>query len=495
MEEKPRRDGQDLMDVELQQPVPHQPSGTQSDASCELSTSSDQQHEDGKGRGTHLVDWEGDNDPENPMNWPDSKKWTNIIVLSSLSVVTPLGSSMFAPGIPSIMKEFRDSSTVTATFLLSIYILGFAVGPLFVAPLSEIYGRRHLYIYANIIFALFTIGAALSNSVGMLLAFRLLMGLSGVVPLTIGSGTIADMVSVEKRGRAVSLWAMGPLLGPCAGPAAGGFLIRAAGWRWVFWLIAILSGILIPITFFCLRETYAPVLLDQRAHRFREKTGDPHVRSVLGVQSTRSEKFRLAAVLRCTSPYPISYGILYLLIATFTYVYTEEYGFDEGSSGLVFLPAGLGMVIGVLGFGQLVDLVVKRTKARGLQHRPEDRLNPIISIPCSLAMPIGLFIYGWTIQKGIHWIVPMLGVLVICIGLMGIMTCIQNYLIDAFPKYAASVSAALAILRSLLGALLPLSCIGWGNSVLGFIALGLVPIPVLLYVFGSRLRAKFQVRL
>ena len=138
------------------------------------------------------------------------------------------------------MEEFHDDSSITATFLLSIYVLGFAFGPLLVAPISEVYGRRYLYIYANMLFAVFTIGAAMSTSVAMLLAFRLLMGLSGVVPLTIGSGSIADMMPTQQRGRAVSLWALGPLLGPCIGPVAGGYLTRAAGWRWVFWLISIL---------------------------------------------------------------------------------------------------------------------------------------------------------------------------------------------------------------------------------------------------------------
>lgn len=147
---------------------------------------------------------------------------------------------MFAPGIPAIMVEFKSTSTITATFLVSIYILGFAFGPLLAAPLSEIYGRRALYIWGNIFFAIFTVGTALSNGIGMLLAFRFLMGTAGSVPITIGSGSIADMMAVEHRGRALSVWALGPLLGPCIGPVAGGFLIRAAGWRWVYWLIVIL---------------------------------------------------------------------------------------------------------------------------------------------------------------------------------------------------------------------------------------------------------------
>lgn len=147
---------------------------------------------------------------------------------------------MFAPGIPKIMREFNETSPTLATFVVSVYILGFAFGPLVVAPLSEVYGRVPLYTWGNLLFTIFTIATALSKNMDMMLAFRFLMGLAGSVPITIGSGTIADLMPVEKRGRAMSVWALGPLLGPCIGPVAGGYLIQGASWRWVFWLVAIL---------------------------------------------------------------------------------------------------------------------------------------------------------------------------------------------------------------------------------------------------------------
>jgi MFS family permease len=125
---------------------------------------------------------------------------------------------MFAPGIPDILVEFHSTSTTIATFLLSVYILGFAFGPLVIAPLSEVLGRRPLYFWGNVLFTLFTVGTALSNGIPMMMVFRLLMGLAGAVPVTIGSGSIADIMPVEKRGRAMAVWALGPLLGPCLGP-------------------------------------------------------------------------------------------------------------------------------------------------------------------------------------------------------------------------------------------------------------------------------------
>ena len=204
---------------------------------------------------------------------------------------------MFAPGIPRILEEFHETSSVTATFLLSIYILGFAFGPLLVAPMSEIHGRSLLYNIGNVFFTIFTICTALSNSIGMLMAFRFLMGLAGSVPITIGSGSIADMMPVEMRGRAMAAWALGPLLGTWIGPVAGGYLIRAAVWRWVYWLIAIIAGIITVFTYFTLKESYAPVILERKARRLRKETGNEALRSALaGNATTPTEKLKAAIV-------------------------------------------------------------------------------------------------------------------------------------------------------------------------------------------------------
>ncbi|KAL2016341.1 hypothetical protein VTK56DRAFT_3853 [Thermocarpiscus australiensis] len=471
---------------------------------------------EGEDKDPNIVSWDGPDDPANPLNWTNRKKWSNIAVLSVLTFITPLGSSMFAPGIPRILAEFHETSPTTATFIMSVYILGFAFGPLLVAPMSEIYGRSLLYILGTVLFTIFSVGTALSNSIGMMMAFRFLMGLAGSVPITIGSGSIADMMPVEMRGRAMAAWALGPLLGPCVGPVAGGYLIGAAGWRWVYWLITIVAGVISVFTFFTLRESYAPVILERKAARLRKETGNQALRSQYAdSSSSAADKFKNAIVrpLKLLTLTPIvtlmslyvaiAYGILYLLFSTFSLVYPRYYGFDEGESGLVFIPSALGMTLGIGIFGALSDKLVKSNLDRGERHRPEIRLTPWFTLPAGTTIPIGLFIYGWTIQNHVHWIVPMIGVLIFAMGLMGVMMCIQNFLLDVYPRQAASVTAALAVLRSLAGALLPLCALdmysaldmGWGNSLLGFISLGLVPIPLLFYIFGERIIKRFDPKL
>ena len=146
---------------------------------------------------------------------------------------------MLAPGVQLVMKEFHTSSTTFATFVVSIFVLGFACGPLLLAPLSELYGRVLIYHITNVLFLAFTILCAVSQNQSMLLAFRFLSGFTGVATITIGPGTIADIMPREKRGKAISIWSVGTILGPMIGPIIGGYVAEVAGWRWIFWVISI----------------------------------------------------------------------------------------------------------------------------------------------------------------------------------------------------------------------------------------------------------------
>ncbi|KXH60647.1 polyamine transporter 3 [Colletotrichum nymphaeae SA-01] len=461
----------------------------------------------------NIVTWDGPDDPQNPMNWPDSRKWINLALMSLLTIISPLGSSMFAPGIPRILAEFKTNDSLIATFITSIYFLGFAFGPLVVAPLSELYGRVYIYHISNVLFVSFCVGAALSTSIDMLMAFRFLMGVVGSVPTTIGVGSIVDVMPIEKRGRSISLWAIGPLLGPSIGPVAGGYLIQAAGWRWVYWLLAIMGGVCSILALLIMRETYAPVLLECKARRLRKETGNHALRTKADrdgkklIQRAVIRPFKflfMTPLVSIIAAYVgIAYGILYLLIATFSFVYTDQYHFSEGDAGLAFLPAGLGMMIGVLTFGNVQDYLVKKAK-EGMKpdekYRPEVKITPWLTSPTGLTIPIGLFIYGWTTEYKVHWIVPMIGVVILSGGLTGVTMCVQNYQIDSYERYAASGSAAVTLSRSLIGALMPLGGLkmydalglGWGNSLLGFMSLALVPVPVGLFFYGGIIRRRFD---
>lgn len=149
---------------------------------------------------------------------------------------------MIAPAIQPIMDEMHETNPNIGSFMVSIYLLGYAFGPLFLAPLSEIYGRLPVYRICMIVFLLTNIACALSINMPMLIIFRLLTGLAGACPLTIGPASVADCFSQEERGRAMAIWNMPVLLGPSLGPAVGAYVSRGLGWRWNFWLLIIMVG-------------------------------------------------------------------------------------------------------------------------------------------------------------------------------------------------------------------------------------------------------------
>jgi multidrug resistance protein len=431
--------------------------------------------------------------------------------------------AMFAPGVPEIMHEFHSRSSLLAAFVVSVYVLGFATGPLLFAPLSEIYGRLWVYFGSLILFGVFIIACAVAPSLSSLIAFRFFSGVFGACPLTNGAGTITDMIAQEKRGAAMAIFSIGPLLGPIIGPVAGGFLADAEGWRWIFWVLAIAIGVLAIGMFIFMRETYAPVLLERKAARLRKETGNPLLRSKLDVGLSPRDFFARSIVRPCKLLMfdPISiifgiylgvvYGFLYLMFTSITQVFQKSYGFSPSNVGLVFLGLGVGSMIGVIYFSVTSDRNLKKRAAEAEAEaertgvpsegmKPEYRLEPLRV--GAVLLPVGFFLYGWTAEfpEKVHWIVPILSHVIIGIGILIMMLSLQLYLVDAYTTYAASALAANTVVRSVAGAVLPLCGlemydklgIGWGNSLLGFISLALFPVPFLILKYGETLRKNYR---
>jgi multidrug resistance protein len=193
---------------------------------------------------SNIVDWDGPEDIARPVNWPKKRKWMNVTSVAFLTFLTPLASSMVAPAEALVIETFHITSLSLASFVVSIYLVGFAVGPLVLGPLSEIYGRLRIYQACNAFFIVWNIACAVAPNIGSLLAFRLFAGIAGSSPLTLGAGSIADLFVPEERGAAMSIYSMGPLMGPVIGPIAGGYLAEARGWRWIFWVISMAVSII-----------------------------------------------------------------------------------------------------------------------------------------------------------------------------------------------------------------------------------------------------------
>ncbi|KAJ5921439.1 hypothetical protein N7466_009765 [Penicillium verhagenii] len=421
---------------------------------------------------------------------------------------------MFTPGVSEVMAEFNTSSSMLGSFVVSVFLLGYCFGPFFIAPLSEIFGRVPLYHTCNFLFLIFTVACAVSQSMPQLIVFRLLAGMAGVCPLTIGSGTVADMIPKERRAGILAVWAMGPILGPVVGPVAGGFLSEAEGWRWVFWVLTITTAIMIIFTLIFYQESYAPVILERKAARLRKESGNPALRSVYDKGNLTSQLFltALSRPLKLLILSPIVllmallsatvYGYLYLMFTTMTSIFEGQYGFSSGISGLTYLGFGVGSLIGLAATGISADRIAQKHIQMDC-FTPESRLLPMV-IGCWF-MPVGLFWYGWSAQEDIHWIMPIIGTAIFAVGLISVFMSVSTYLVDSYLRYAASVTAANTALRSLVGALLPLAGpsmydalgLGWGTSLLAFIALAMCSVPFLFWRYGGIIRThpRFQLEL
>ncbi|KAE8150969.1 major facilitator superfamily domain-containing protein [Aspergillus avenaceus] len=456
----------------------------------------------------YIVEWIPD-DPRNPMRISTGLKWAYTITVAFATFGVSLSSSCYAGGIQEIIADFNISEEV-ATLGVSLFVLGFAVGPLVWAPLSELIGRQIVFFVSYGALAFFCAGAAGSQNPWTLIVLRFFAGSFGSSPLTNAGGVIADIFPAEQRGLATSLFAGAPFLGPTLGPIIGGFLGENAGWRWVQGFLATFTGLIWVIESVLVPETYAPVLLRKRAAKLTSLTGKTHKskleieRGKVSLASTFGTALLRPWVLLFAEPIvlllsvymAIVYGTLYMLFDAFPIVFQQTRGWSEGVGSLPFLGVMVGMMAAVA--ANMLDnrrYVAIHRKHNGFAP-PEARLPP--TMVGGIAIPIGLFWFAWTNTSPVHWIVPIIASAPFGFGMVLVFLNIMTYLIDAYTIYAASVLAANSIIRSCFGAVFPLFTtymyadlgLHWASCVPAFLALACLPFPFVFYKYGAGIRRR-----
>ncbi|KAG2359620.1 hypothetical protein BDR07DRAFT_1291932 [Suillus spraguei] len=452
-------------------------------------------------------DW-GDN-PANPRNWSSAKKWTSTVIVAMYTFLAPLASSIVAPGLSDVAIKFGITDTTVLALTLSIFLLSYAIGPLFAAPLSEVYGRVWVLHLGNLFFLAFNLGCALSPNTVCFIVFRFLAGLAGSAPIACGGGVISDLFAERDRASAAALYSIGPLIGPAIGPAIGGFIVESVGLQYVFYVVVAMCGVAAMIGIPFLRETYAPVI----RHRLDNMALDPE-KTIMEHPALEQEMGKWAYlwlsfkrpfilltqsfILFILSLYmALIYGIYYLMFATFPDLFSKVYHFSVGIGGLAYLGTGVGFLTATV-FGVKVSTKIYAHLAakNGGKGTPEMRIPALIF--GSFFVPVGLFWYGWSAQAKVHFMMPIVGTAIFGFGLMTSFLPIQLYLVDTFT-YAASATAAASMLRSLLGFAFPLfgeqmfAALGYGggNSLLAGLAIIIgIPFPVWIYFAGERIRTK-----
>lgn len=418
-----------------------------------------------------------------------------------------MGSSIISPA-NAIVSSYIGVSEEVGILSTSLYILGFAVGPLIWAPISEIAGRRASLIPACFCLGLFSIGTAVSRNAPSVFLTRFFAGVFGAAPVSNVSAALGDIWSQRYRGVAVTFYAAAVVGGPTLGPVIGAALTLRS-WRWTEYVEAIWVFANVAVNIFCLPETYEPVLLARKAKRLRkdghEKAWHSHENKSITLKDIITKNFARPIRMLVTEPIvtciafyaSFVYALLYLTLEVFPIVFQENRGYSILVGSLPFLGLFVG-VIGAIGINLGNQGYYQRKLAESdAAAVPEARLPPMMI--GAIMFPIGLFWFGWTAAPKFSWVLPTVAAALIGGGFSSIFQQCINILVDSYgSRYAASAVSANTFLRSLLAAGFPMFArpmflnlgVGPAMSILGGIAAMAIPIPFVFRFYGKRLRSK-----
>ncbi|KAK0848829.1 hypothetical protein LTS02_013873, partial [Friedmanniomyces endolithicus] len=366
----------------------------------------------------YLVKFDGDTDPDSPRNRTTARKWFIVVILAGSAMCVTCASALYTSTYLQLERDFHISREV-ATLGLTTFVCGLGLGPIFLSPLSEFYGRRIIYLVAFGMYLIWLIPCAVAQNAATMLVVRFFDGLAGSAFLSVAGGTVGDMFPREKLSGPMMIYTASPFVGPQLGPVIGGFINQFANWRWSFWVLIIWAAVQWTLIFFFVPETYAPVLLRRRAIRLRKETGDDRWKAPIEKMNKSVAK---TVLWSCVRPFQllvldpmvlnlcllcaILLGILYLFFGAFPLVFENNHGFNEWQTGLSFLGIFVGTVIGVSYDPLWKRNYVRLVRNNGGVSEPEFRLPP--TILGAVLVPVSLFGFGWTTFPWVHWIVPIM---------------------------------------------------------------------------------------
>ncbi|SCU92688.1 LAFA_0F12222g1_1 [Lachancea sp. 'fantastica'] len=508
-----------LVKIDVRRPTETAVSATETEESknsqdLEAGESSSVKHNSSYDKDPFLVDWEGENDVDNPLNWKRSKKALVVFEMMLLTCTTYMGASIYTPGQEFIQQEFNVGHVV-GTLNLSLYVLGYGLGPIVFSPLSEVasIGRQQIYIITLFFFMIFQVGAATVHNIGGLIVIRFISGVLCSPSLATGGGTMGDIIKPEIVSVFIGLWAIGAVAAPVIAPLLGASMTVAKDWRYIFWLLMWISAFTLILLIFLFPETQHQNILHRRARRLRKQTGDnryytkqERADAEIEVSAFLKEVFVRPFLIMALEPAVLAfdiyialcYGAFYLFFEAFPIVFIGVYNFTLVEMGLAYLGFCVGCLIA---YAALLVYLAKYIgpKFQKGTFTPEDFLP--LSMAVCWALPLSLFLFGWTAR--VHWILPIISEIFFVLNVFNLFQSAFAYLAICYPRYIASVFASNGFCRSVFACAFPLFGqamynnlgsekypVGWGSSLIGFFSIGLAIIPFVFYKYGPQMRGR-----
>ncbi|KAK6836247.1 hypothetical protein PG987_006742 [Apiospora arundinis] len=421
--------------------------------------------ENGSGNSTITVDWDGPNDPTRPQNWSLVRKWTIVTTNSLATFMVSFSSSAFSGSLTQVQEEFKISADL-ALLGISLYVLGFAFGPMVWGPASELYGKKRPLWTGYVAFC--ALGVVVVDLV--LLVSRILEAIAGSSTFAIMTGMFVDFLKdPTSRGIAAAMFSMSVFCGPAAGPIVGSVVTAHLGWRWSAWITLICSVVFGTAAFLVTPETSETTILQRRAQRLRKKAGDK-VNVVCEAEqgdkpglSAFAEKyltkplrmFALEPILSILTVYmSFVYGIIYLTFELYPQAFVVVRGWSAVDASLSFFGILGEALVACIVLGAHSIYHVGPKFAETQQHVPERRLPPMIL--GSVLLPAeGIFWFSWTSPPDVPALAQVFsGVLIGSGSILSFMSGIL-YLTEVYLAHANSALAINNFIRSIFAAALP----------------------------------------
>ncbi|TIA92726.1 hypothetical protein E3P99_00476 [Wallemia hederae] len=463
---------------------------------------------------------------ELPWNWTFSKKSKSYVIALLLNFVSAFnatgewgffaGNRAMLTGVGNstaktgVTEEFNVSGSVFLTSSFT-YNAALGLGPLFLAPLSESYGRRPMIVLLLFVITVLFLPQSLAPNMVSLSVTRLFQGTAASIEGPHVAGIITDLFHRDHgRGIAMATFTLVVFTANALGPLCCHWLAFTTNWPYIYWMQMAMNGVVFLMCVFMLDETRHDVILDKKVRKYNKTYGTQlkiKTDAAHSFKSAMSKSLARPLVYLTTEPIVMAlalwvgfaWGCVFLFTGAVTLVYEETYGFNSGEAGTVLITGFIGAFLAwLLNFGQ-----------NALYQRKKDPVTHIAPPEARLyqaafgAVMFGgcMFLYAWTARPWITPYVSMIGLVGVNFGIFPIYAGVYTYIGDAYEQYSSSAQAAQALIRNLLGATFPFFASGmyenltykWASSLIGFIALALSVIPFVLLAYGNKLRGKSRV--